>query len=91
MAVVNDNRTLIYATHGHKLTPKAPFPIPENAVVVYGHTHIPTDKTIDNIRYMNPGSVSIPKNGSERGYLIVENGLFEWKNLDGNKVNPFSE
>ncbi len=87
-AVIHDNGLSLYATHGHKLAPKAHFPVPENAVVVYGHTHVPTDKNIDNVRYINPGSVSIPKNQSERGYIIFENGTFVWKNLDGVLVTP---
>lgn len=33
--------------------------------------------------YMNPGSVSIPKENSERGYMTVEQGTFEWKNMEG--------
>lgn len=32
---------------------------------------------------MNPGSVSIPKENSEHSYMICENGVFEWKNLEG--------
>lgn len=32
---------------------------------------------------MNPGSVSIPKENSEHSYMISENGVFEWKNLEG--------
>lgn len=33
--------------------------------------------------YLNPGSVSIPKNGSARGYLTLEDGVFQWKTLSG--------
>ena len=32
---------------------------------------------------MNPGSVSIPKEGSWHGYMILENGIFLWKDLQG--------
>ena len=31
---------------------------------------------------MNPGSVSIPKEGSEHSYMTYEDGIFIWKNLD---------
>lgn len=88
LAVLNDNGFTIYATHGHKLTPKAPFPVTSDSVVVFGHTHVPTDKYIDGVRYINPGSVSIPKAGSERGYIILENGTFTWKNLSGKVICP---
>ena len=32
---------------------------------------------------MNPGSVSIPKNGSPHSYMTLEDGLFIWKELSG--------
>ena len=33
---------------------------------------------------MNPGSVSIPKENSAHSYMTYEDGLFQWKDLDGN-------
>ena len=33
--------------------------------------------------YFNPGSVSIPKAGSQHGYMILEENVFTWKNLAG--------
>lgn len=86
-AVISVDCFNIYATHGHKLSVQYPFPI-SNGVIIFGHTHIPTDKTENGIRYVNPGSVSIPKNQSERGYVVFENGEFCWKNLDGEIVIP---
>ena len=69
----------IYAAHGHH-----DFPAPqEGLVVVSGHTHIPVDYVKDGVRYINPGSVSIPKENSWHGYIVLENGTFTWKNLDG--------
>ncbi len=85
-AVINADGVTLYATHGHKLNPKAPFPVPKGGVVVFGHTHVPTDKFLDYVRYVNPGSVSIPKNESERGYILFDNGTFVWKSLEGKKV-----
>ena len=32
---------------------------------------------------MNPGSVSIPKEGSWHGYMIWEDNTFIWKDFDG--------
>ena len=36
---------------------------------------------------MNPGSVSIPKEGSHHGYMVFEHGEFLWKDFDGNIKN----
>ena len=33
--------------------------------------------------YLNPGSVSIPKDGSWHGYMIWEETGFVWKDLEG--------
>ncbi|EKC80271.1 hypothetical protein LEA_01559, partial [human gut metagenome] len=29
--------------------------------------------------YLNPGSVSIPKEGSSHSYMVYEKGTFTWK------------
>ena len=33
--------------------------------------------------YLNPGSVSIPKENSKHGYMIYEDTTFLWKTLEG--------
>ena len=69
----------IYASHGHHDFPA----LEDGDVVVSGHTHVPVDYVKDGIRYINPGSVSIPKEDSWHGYVILENGDFIRKNLEG--------
>ena len=44
---------------------------------------VPVDYEKDGVRYINPGSVSIPKENSWHGYIVLEDGIFTWKNLDG--------
>ncbi|MDO4377585.1 MAG: YfcE family phosphodiesterase [Erysipelotrichia bacterium] len=41
-------------------------------IVLYGHTHIPADDTIDGIRLLNPGSLSMNRDFSKLSYLILE-------------------
>ena len=48
-----------------------------------GHTHVPKYTVHDGYTYVNPGSVSIPKEGSRRSYMTLEDGIFIWKDLDG--------
>lgn len=69
----------IYAAHGHHDFP----PLQPGEVVMSGHTHIPIDYIKDGVRYLNPGSVSIPKENSWHGYMVLEDGIFTWKNLAG--------
>lgn len=51
---------------------------------MHGHTHVPKCVEHENYIYMNPGSVSIPKENSHHGYMIWENADFIWKDLEGN-------
>ena len=39
---------------------------------------------------MNPGSVSIPKEGSHHGYMTLEDGVFLWKDLDGVLISSYN-
>ena len=73
----------IYATHGHINSPANPPKLHKGDVLLTGHTHIPAWKEYDNFLYLNPGSVSIPKEGSEHGYMIYEDKKFLWKTLKG--------
>ena len=75
---------LIYATHGHHYHMEALPPMQERDILLHGHTHIPAWESFGNDNlYLNPGSVSIPKEGSEHSYMILEGREVFWKNLEG--------
>ena len=69
-----DGRTF-YLTHGHHASPDALPPLPEGSVFLSGHTHVKLNETRGGIRCLNPGSVSIPKDGSH-SCLIYKEGRF---------------
>jgi phosphoesterase, MJ0936 family len=73
----------ILATHGHRFHADHLPPIRPGDILLYGHTHIPTWEIRQEIRCLNPGSVSIPKAQSPHSYMTLENGLFRWKTLAG--------
>ena len=54
-----------------------------NDYLLCGHTHVPRCTHHHRYTYMNPGSVSIPKENSPRGYMTLENDTFLWKDLSG--------
>lgn len=81
-AVIFDGKTQLFLTHGHVLNEKTPPPLKKGSVLLNGHTHIPAARRHEDYIYVNPGSVSIPKENSERSYIIYENGEFIWKRLD---------
>lgn len=72
---------LFHLSHGHHQNPQNLPPLPEGSVFLFGHTHVKLDETVGGIRCLNPGSVSIPKDGSH-SYLIYENGEFFFKLLE---------
>ena len=49
---------------------------------LYGHTHVKEIASRDGVLFVNPGSVSLPKDGSN-SYAIYENGTFELRELVG--------
>ena len=75
-----DNR-VIYCTHGHHSSPDSLPMLSEGDIFLCGHTHIKQDDIVDGIRCLNPGSVSIPKDGSN-SCLIYDNGVFRFCTLE---------
>lgn len=48
------------------------------------------EEKIGEYFYMNPGSVSIPKEDSEHSYMIIEDGVYTWKNMEGDSYRTVS-
>ena len=81
--VIADEKNVIYATHGHHFNEGNLPPLQKGDILLNGHTHVPKCVEHPDYIYMNPGSVSIPKEESWHGYMIYENGKFIWKKLQG--------
>ncbi len=79
----------IFATHGHQFNLRNLPPHSEGDILLHGHTHVPACIEQDGMRYINPGSVSIPKENSCHSYMVFEKGVFYWKNLEGEIYNKF--
>ena len=82
---------MIFATHGHVFHENALPPLRDGDILLHGHTHVPACRThaeegAPQYTYLNPGSVSIPKEGSVHGYMTYEDGLFSWKNVEDGSV-----
>ena len=72
---------LMHLTHGHHQNPQNLPPLPQGSIFLYGHTHVKFDQVVDGIRCLNPGSLSIPKDGSH-SYIVYENGNFSFRILE---------
>ena len=86
--ILTEGSRLIYATHGHHFNRTQLPPIQPGDILLHGHTHVPAWETFDSDNlYLNPGSVSIPKENSRHSYMILEDEAFIWKDLDGNEYH----
>lgn len=88
-ALIPAGDSLIYAVHGHNYNEKNLPPLHKGDILLNGHTHVPKCVEHDDYVYMNPGSVSIPKEDSHHGYMIFEDNVFIWKDLDGEVKNIY--
>ena len=86
-AVLPVGQRLIYATHGHIYHVKNLPPLAPGDVLLHGHTHVPawTEFGQENL-YLNPGSVSIPKENSPHSYMTLEGNTIQWKELESSAV-----
>lgn len=75
-----DGRT-VFLTHGHKFNTDAPPLLNDGDILLHGHTHVQTIDESRGYTYINPGSVSLPKNGMPKSYLIYEDGIFTIREL----------
>ena len=79
---INLNGKVITLTHGH-LYDKYHLPEYCGDIFLSGHTHYGMITKQDSKIFANPGSISRPRNGSERTYLLIEENKIYLKNLEG--------
>ena len=80
-AAVPLGKSIIYLTHGHLYGEDNPPPLKRGDILLCGHTHVPALNRHEGFTYVNPGSVSIPKNGSAHSYCLLEDGVLTWFDL----------
>ena len=80
-----DGKTF-YATHGHIYNKDHLPPIQNGDILIHGHTHVLKAEKMDGYTLLNPGSVSIPKEGNPPTYAVLEDGKFSILDFDGNIV-----
>ena len=80
-----DGKTF-YATHGHIYNKDNLPPIQNGDILIHGHTHVLKAEKMDGYTLLNPGSVSIPKEGNPPTYAVLEDCKFSILDFDGNIV-----
>ena len=69
----------LYATHGHIYNENNLPPLKNGDILI----HVLKAEKREDYTLLNPGSVSIPKEGNPPSYAILEDGLFTIKGFDG--------
>lgn len=85
-ALLDVDGQMVFATHGHAPSPDAPPPLSPGTLFLSGHTHVPCFVEKNGCMFANPGSVSIPKDGSAHGYMILHNDELIHKSLTGDEI-----
>ena len=81
---------LVFATHGHQYNLQTPPALKAGDVLLHGHTHVPAKDCSAGFWYLNPGSVSIPKEDSPHSYMTLEEGTFRWKDQSGREYDSLA-
>ena len=79
-----DNK-LFFLTHGHLYDRHSDLGVNYD-VYLQGHTHVPMMIEENNKLYLNPGSITLPRGGSIKSYILYENGVFYLKSVDDNTI-----
>ncbi len=73
----------IFATHGHLYNrDNMPF-LNKGDIFIHGHFHLPMAEKLGDIYYLNPGSISLPKENNKNSYGTLVGNKFTIKATDG--------
>ncbi|MBQ7104987.1 MAG: phosphodiesterase [Bacilli bacterium] len=75
-----------YITHGHKFN-KNNLPIEDKDIIIVGHTHICSMCKDTNKYFLNPGSISLPRDNTDGTYIIYEDNKFYLYDIYENLLN----
>ena len=89
-AILYHGKRMIFLTHGHKFNPQNLPKLKKGDILFNGHTHVSKIEEVGDVLYVNPGSVSIPKENTERGYILLTETKIIHKDLDGNILQEYS-
>ena len=82
---ININNKVVTLTHGH-LYNRYNLPEYSGDIFLTGHTHCATISKDNTIIFANPGSITNPRNGTDKSYLIIDEKEIVLKTLDGEEI-----
>ena len=81
--IATAGKRMVFATHGHHYNENQLPMLQSGDVLLHGHTHIPVLEDRGAYILANPGSVTLPKQESVRGYLLLDDSVLTLKALGG--------
>lgn len=88
-ALISLPECTVFISHGHNFNENNLPPLHKGDILLNGHTHVPKCVSHEDYVYMNPGSVSIPKEKSPHGFMTYSSGEFLWKDFNGEIYNRY--
>lgn len=88
--VMFERGKMLFITHGHKFNMENLPKLKKGDVLIHGHTHVQTVESFGENLYINPGSISIPKENNPPSFMLYENGRFTIYDFDMNVLNEVS-
>lgn len=82
----NLNGKIGFLCHGHKLNDMALSSYGAK-VILQGHLHRPFIEEIDGVIRVCPGSIAVPRFGSEKSYAVIENNKIKLKTIYGDTID----
>ena len=86
-ALLSFDGITVFATHGHIHNMEKCPPLAKGDILLHGHTHVYKATEFGNGNlYLNPGAISLPKEGNPKSYMVYENRTFFLKDISGNLI-----
>ena len=83
------DKKILFITHGH-IYNRNNLPDTYYDIFVQGHTHVPLLEKVNDKIYLNPGSISLPRNNSLPSFAIYEDNTIKILDIDNNIIKEIS-
>ena len=85
--IMYEKGRMLFITHGHLYNKENLPKLKSGDILIHGHTHVQTIEKFGSNTYINPGSVSIPKEDNPPTFMLYENSKFTIYDFDMNILN----
>lgn len=89
-ALLELNGKTFYATHGHLYHQDCLPPMKRGDILIHGHIHLPVAQEMGEQYLLNPGSISLPKEGNPHSYGMLDGTIFTIYDFDGNVIKDIT-